>query len=125
MIGTHLLVDFYEAPAPNLCDAQALSAALVEAAARCRLTIVGGPHLHPFPGGGLTGFVMLAESHIAFHTYPEHGYCALDMFSCGKGDLDSALGAFREALNARRVRVRCIQRGDEMVAPFAPEDAAS
>ena len=125
MIGTHLLADFYESPAPRLCDADALRAALLEAAARCHLTVVGGPHLQPFPGGGLTGVVLLAESHIAFHTYPEHGYCALDIFSCGSGDLEAALEVFRAALAPERVRVRSITRGDEMHEPFSPEDAAS
>jgi len=125
MIGTHLLVDFYEAPTPRLCDEDTLRVSLVEAAKQCRLQIVQGPHVHVFPGGGLTGAVLLAESHIAFHTYPEHGYCALDIFSCGDGDLDAALEVFRHALGAARLRVRSVQRGDEITAPFSPEDAAS
>jgi len=41
---------------------------------------IGPPVLHRFEGGGLTGYLLLSESHIAFHTYPEHRYIALDIF---------------------------------------------
>ncbi|MDF2441595.1 MAG: S-adenosylmethionine decarboxylase, partial [Abditibacteriota bacterium] len=98
-----MLADFYGVEAALLCDQSTLVACLLGAAQRCHLTPVDDARVHPFPGGGLTAFVMLSESHIAIHTYPEHGYLALDIFSCGAGDVQDALEVFRGALNPARV----------------------
>ena len=50
-------------------------------------TVVGRiSHAFPEPGGGFTGVFLLSESHASVHTYPEHGYAAVDLFSCGERD---------------------------------------
>ena len=95
MIGRHLLIDFHEVSAERLDDAELLSRLLAEAARRGGLTPLGPPVLHRFEGGGLTGYLLLSESHIAVHTYPELGFAALDIFACGAGD--PARGARRLA----------------------------
>jgi S-adenosylmethionine decarboxylase len=115
-IGVHLLLDFYEVPVARLTDADLLSAALAEAACVAGMTPLSAPVLHRFPGGGLTGFLPLAESHIAFHTYPEHGYLAADVFTCGKDPdgPDKALAALERALQPGRGNVRRCLRGEEI-----------
>lgn len=115
MIGIHLLADFYGVSADRLCDQVVLGECLLLAAARCHLTPLSAPVLHPFPGGGVTGFVPLAESHIALHTYPEHGFMALDIFSCGRGDIGEALEVFRMALAPESVQSSRMVRGDSVL----------
>ena len=114
MIGTHLLADFYGISAEKLNDTELLRTCLQSAVCRCRLTALGPPVMHPFESGGITGFILLAESHIALHTYPEHGYMALDIFSCGTAHPQDALEIFRTALFPERVRVVETARGDEV-----------
>jgi len=113
MIGKHLLADFYGV-SPERLDAPAvLSDCLRDGARRCGMTPVAEPVLHHFDGGGLTGFLLLAESHIAFHTFPERGYIAIDIFSCGRSDPRVALDVFREALCPGRERVTVSPRGEQ------------
>jgi S-adenosylmethionine decarboxylase proenzyme len=112
-LGTHLLLDFYEVPAARLADAGRLAAALVGAARAAGMTPLSEPVLHRFPGGGLTGFLPLAESHIAFHTYPEFGYLAADIFTCGDDPAapDRAAAILRDALEPGRCEARRCARG--------------
>jgi S-adenosylmethionine decarboxylase len=127
MIGTHVLLDLYGVAPEKLCDAELWRGLLRGMARSCQLTIVGGPFLHPFENGGLTGVVLLAESHIAFHTYPEFGYAALDAFSCGCGDVNHAVDAARQVLEPRQVILRSHRRGEQVLAevpahsPQAPQ----
>ena len=114
VIGTHLLADFYGVSVEKLNDTELLRACFGDAACHCRLTPLQPPVMHPFAGGGVTGFILLAESHIALHTYPEHGYMALDIFSCGAAQPQDALEVFRVALLPRCARVSMAQRGNEV-----------
>ena len=112
MIGRHLLIDFHEVSAGRLEDGELLSRLLGEAARRGGLTPLGPPVLHRFEGGGLTGYLLLSESHIAVHTYPELGFAALDIFACGSGDPRAALDVLRMGLAPRRERVTTATRGE-------------
>ncbi len=112
MIGRHLLIDFHDVSTERLDDAGLLSRLLAEAARRGGLTPLGPPVLHHFEGGGLTGYLLLSESHIAVHTYPELGFAALDVFACGAGDPRAALDVFRTGLAPRRERVTTATRGE-------------
>lgn len=110
LAGVHLLVECGGVDPSRLRDGELLSALLREAAQRAGARIVDGPRLHVFPGGGITGFVMLAESHVSLHTYPEHGYCALDAFTCGAADPEAVLAAIRDRLAPSRLESRTIAR---------------
>lgn len=118
-VGTHALADFYEVSAERLTDAELLSRCLLEAARAAGMTPLSAPVLHRFPSradgkpGGLTGFLPLAESHIAFHTYPEWGYLAADIFTCGVCPPDAAVAVLRDVLQPGREQVRRIARGEE------------
>jgi len=118
-IGMHVLADFYGLSVAVACDAELLSSCLLRAAKQCHLTPLSTPVVHVFAGGGLTAFLPLSESHIALHTYPEHGYLALDIFSCGQGDPGLAVEVFRAALAPGRVDVKHMRRGDQFL-PDAP-----
>lgn len=113
-IGIHLLMDFYGISPERLTDATLLSQTLTEAARAACMTPLSEPVLHRFPGGGLTGFLPLAESHIAFHSYPEYGYLAADVFTCGpdKDAAGRAVAVLRAALKPERELVRPFARGE-------------
>ena len=82
--GTHLLVDLWGAT--NLCDPDHIDRALREAAEAAGATILHG-HFHHFsPNGGVSGVLVLAESHISIHTWPERDFAAIDIFMCGDCD---------------------------------------
>ena len=115
MIGKHLLADLYGVAPSRLNDPALLARCLSDAARRCGLTPLAAPVTHCFPGGGVTGFILLAESHVALHTYPEHAYLALDVFSCGPADPYDALGVFRDALAPADVRATVTPRGEGAV----------
>jgi S-adenosylmethionine decarboxylase len=114
-LGKHALADLYEVPSGALQSCAQLTCAVQAAIAAGDLHPVAPPVLHQFAGGGagITGVVLLAESHIAFHTYPELGYAAVDAFTCGPSDPEAAVHAFARTLGARRLTLRSISRGGE------------
>lgn len=112
MIGKHLLVDFYGILPEHLTDGVALARWLLEAARAGRMHALGEPVMHVFAGGGVTGFLLLSESHIALHTYPEFGYLALDIFSCGSADPVAAVDCFRQFLVPAFEEVHVAPRGE-------------
>ena len=79
--GTHLLLDLWGAA--NLTDPELIDHALRDAAEAAGATILHS-HFHHFgPDGGVSGVVVLAESHISIHTCPERDFAAVDIFMCG------------------------------------------
>ncbi|MBC7987692.1 MAG: adenosylmethionine decarboxylase [Sphingomonadaceae bacterium] len=108
--GRHLLADLHGCT--GLDDVTLIERALRAAAAAADATLLD-LRLHGFgPGKGITGVALLAESHISIHSWPEHGYAALDFFLCGRRhDVDAALDAMVEALRPERVSRRTIERG--------------
>ncbi|WP_425229558.1 adenosylmethionine decarboxylase [Sphingomonas sp.] len=108
--GTHLLADL--TGCTGLDDGDRVEAALREAVAAAQATLLD-VRLHHFgEGHGVTGVALLAESHISIHTWPEHGYAAVDIFLCGSGhDLDAALAALTARLEATDCEERRVARG--------------
>lgn len=107
-VGTHILLEHYGG-AP-LTDASAVEAILRAAAQVAGATILTS-HIHSFPGGGVTGVCLLAESHITIHTWPERDYAALDLFLCGAADTEAAIAHLAEAFAPKRSTVTRIPRG--------------
>ena len=81
-LGRHLLVELKGCNAELLDDLQFLKECLHSAAIRSGATVVGDSFYH-FSPQGVSGVVNIAESHISIHTWPECGYAALDVFTCG------------------------------------------
>ena len=108
--GTHLLADLYGCQ--HLADPAAIEAALRAAVAAACATLVD-IRLHHFgPAQGVTGVALLAESHISIHSWPEHGYAAIDIFLCGAAhDIKAALSALVTALEAESVTSHTFTRG--------------
>jgi S-adenosylmethionine decarboxylase len=108
--GRHLIADLHGCS--GLDDVERVRAALLGGAAAAGAHVLE-TRLHAFgPGQGITGFALLAESHISIHSWPEHGYAAIDIFMCGRShDLDRALAAVTAALGASNVVTHDISRG--------------
>jgi S-adenosylmethionine decarboxylase len=107
--GTHLLVDLWGAQ--GLCDPQAIDAALRAAATAAEATILHG-HFHHFsPNGGVSGVLVLAESHISIHTWPERDFAAIDIFMCGACDPYKSLPVLREAFRPTSIHLGEQRRG--------------
>jgi S-adenosylmethionine decarboxylase len=110
-LGRHVLADLHGIEPALLRDADGLRD-LLTTAARIAQAHVLGARFHHFGGsGGVTGVVLLSESHITLHTWPEHGYAALDIFMCGRADPQRALAHIRAALAPSRADVTTIARG--------------
>lgn len=107
--GLHLLVDLWETE--RLDDAPWIEAALRAAALAARATVLHG-HFHVFtPYGGITGVLLLAESHITIHTWPERQFAAIDLFMCAGCDPRDGLPALQTALQPGRMDVKELKRG--------------
>jgi S-adenosylmethionine decarboxylase len=109
--GTHLLADLHGIPAGPLMDAAAIEAVLRAAAGAAGARILHG-HFHAFgPEQGVTGVLLLAESHISIHTWPEAGFAAVDIFMCGAARPQLALECIEQALAPATAQVRAVARG--------------
>jgi S-adenosylmethionine decarboxylase proenzyme len=118
MKGLHILAELHDcqAGAALLHEAETLRAVCVAACATAGLTGVAEA-FHGFSQGGATGVVVLAESHLAVHTWPEIAAVTLDIYVCNfsqdnRAAAEAAFVALRDAFQPVRVVRRDIQRGD-------------
>jgi S-adenosylmethionine decarboxylase proenzyme len=117
MDGIHLLGEWYDCPAdtPELTQAEPLRALCVEAARKAGLTVVG-ERFFQFEPQGVTGTVLLAESHLAIHTWPEAGFVTVDVYVCNyttdnTGKAERLFEALESVLKPARKRFQAIHRG--------------
>ncbi|MCX7823124.1 MAG: adenosylmethionine decarboxylase [Syntrophobacterales bacterium] len=110
-LGKHLIVELYDCE-KNLIDrVDQVEAILVEAVKVSKATIIK-PVFHQFNPHGVSGVVVIAESHFSIHTWPEYGYCALDIFTCGDQiDSDLALQFLKKEFRAKNMSVMELKRG--------------
>ncbi len=107
--GSHLLIDFWGAV--GLDDKGLIETALRDAVAACGATLLH-LHLHRFTSnGGISGVVVLAESHISIHTWPERGFAAFDIFMCGACDPYRSLPVLRRYFKPETVQLSENRRG--------------
>lgn len=117
MDGVHLLGEWYDCPAttPEFTRADALRRLCLDAARAAGLTVVGDA-FHQFEPQGVTGTVLLAESHLAIHTWPEYGFVTVDVYVCNLASDNSAKAerlfrALESTLKPQRIRFETIHRG--------------
>lgn len=125
-LGQHVIGDFFGCDRHLLDDAPYLERALLGVARDLGATAINAT-FHHFSPIGVSGVVVIQESHLAIHTWPEGGYAAVDLFTCGDHiDPQAAIPALQEVLRAGRAQQRLLPRGrlDEL-PPLPPLDAAS
>ena len=99
-LGRQLLIDLYDCPAVLLDDEEFISASMISAARKAGAVVVNS-NFHRFSPCGVSGVVAIRESHLAIHTWPEYGYAAIDLFTCGDNvDPWLAHASLKEALSA-------------------------
>ena len=110
-LGTHLLLDLRECDEELLDNINYIEEAMVGAAAEAGATIVGRT-FHKFDPRGVTGVVAIAESHLCIHTWPEYGYAAVDIFTCGTAFTPrKAAQLMVERLRCARPSITEVKRG--------------
>jgi S-adenosylmethionine decarboxylase proenzyme len=114
-LGIHLLADLYECDSSVLNDVSAIRHHMIEAAKRCGATIVS-ECFHQFSPQGASGVVVIAESHMAIHTWPEHRFAAVELFTCGERlNPEDAFAYLREVFKCERHTTTKLQRGRQLL----------
>ena len=118
-LGRHLLAEFYDCETDALNDPGQIERLMNEAARLSGATVVQSV-FHMFSPHGVSGVVVVEESHLAVHTWPEHSYAAVDYFSCGEVDCDAAVRYLADHLAPSRVETKEVPRGviEEREAPL-------
>ena len=106
--GTHLLVDLWGAR--DLDDPAAIDRTLRACAEASGATVLGGD-FHRFQPNGVSGVLLLAESHISIHTWPEREFAALDVFMCGECDPYAGIEILKRAFAPKQITLTEHKRG--------------
>lgn len=108
--GNHLLVEYWGCCPDALDDRARLEQLLTEAALAADTTIVQSV-FHGFAPQGVSGVVVIEESHLSIHTWPESGYAAVDFYTCGDADPTLAHDVLMRGLGATRAEIVRVERG--------------
>ena len=110
-LGRHLLMELEDCNEKILNDLETLKATMLTAANEAGATVMG-ESFHRFNPHGISGVVIIAESHLFIHTWPEYGYAAADIFTCGTSvQPEKAAKLLIEKLGAKKYSIQEILRG--------------
>lgn len=113
IVGTEWLIEAANCEPEMLRSVAALRGVFERVVADLDLRVVGEQHWHKFPapGAGVTGLALLTESHLACHTYPEHGFATFNLYCCRERVEWNWEMNLREMLGAGEVKIQKIERG--------------
>lgn len=116
VLGPHLTIDGYDCPRSKLEDLELVYRILDEFPARIGMTKIMPPYVFRYYGKlpekwGLSGFVLIAESHISIHTFPEGNFLSVDIFACVQFNTEEATSFIQEAFGIKRIETNLIERG--------------
>ena len=116
--GPHLMLDGYGCDKKKLQDLNLIYRILDELPSRIGMTKIMPPYVFKYSGlrpedWGLSGFVLIAESHISIHTFPEKNFVSVDIFSCKAFDLEFAANSLKESFGMEKVECNVLDRGTE------------
>lgn len=110
-LGRHILAEFFECDSNILNNPKLVEDYMVQAALECGATIVQ-KCFHLFSPYGVSGVIIISESHLAIHTWPELGYAAVDLFTCGDNcDPKVAYDFLKKMFNAKDASYSKLNRG--------------
>ncbi len=110
--GKHYLIDLRDCDPETIKSVDPTREIVLRAAKECGATILDD-HFHQFHPIGVSGVVLIAESHISIHTWPESGFAAADIFTCGEMKPQVAIDIMREGFRAKEttMKVKVVVRG--------------
>ncbi len=110
--GKHFLIDLRDCDPEVIKSVAPTREVVMRAAKECGATILDD-HFHQFQPMGVSGVVLIAESHISVHTWPESGFAAADIFTCGEMNPQVAIDTMREGFHAKEtsMSMKVIVRG--------------
>lgn len=115
--GLHLTVDGYGGSYDKLNDMRHCFAFLDKLPAHLQMHkiitpyVIDAPATTPKDQGGISGFVMIAESHISIHTFPDKGFITADVYSCRPFDTEKTIAFFKKSFDLQEVEAQIIKRG--------------
>lgn len=110
-LGEHYLIELYDCENGLLDSLDTVSEAMMEAARLAGATIID-ERFHKFSPQGVSGVIVIAESHLSIHTWPELGYAALDLFTCSHDlNINTAMELLKRTFKPGEVEVRYLPRG--------------
>ncbi len=118
----HLVIDGHGCDVEQLSDPERVRRFLDEFPDRISMTKIVPPAVYTYRGPtpedwGVSGFVIIAESHISVHTFPDRGYINIDVFSCKEFDADDAMSQVGEFFSMSDIRNWVLDRGLEHLDP--------
>jgi len=119
VLGKHLIAELWVRDPLLLDDPDVVRDGLLAACRKGKFSIIN-LNVHQFSPHGVTGVALLAESHMSIHTWPEYGYAAVDIFTCG-GEPWDALEEMERRLDVEHMDVRELDRG--LMGPTEPRAA--
>ena len=112
ILGHHTLIELHGCDVAKLSDVARVRSLMLEAVKQSGGTYVTDV-FHHFTPHGVSGVIVIAESHVTIHTWPEHGYAAADVFTCGESFRHEVfVHMMREDLAATDVKTQTVHRGD-------------
>lgn len=110
-LGRHVLAEFFDCDPNILNNLELVEEYMTQAAVECGATVVQ-KCFHMFSPHGVSGVVIISESHLAIHTWPELGYAAVDLFTCGEScDPKVAYSYLKRLFNAENSNFSELKRG--------------
>jgi S-adenosylmethionine decarboxylase len=110
-LGNHLIIELYNCKTDIINDLHKVEDILMKSVNLSGAEIIA-PVFHRFNPHGVSGVIVIAESHFSIHTWPEYGYCAVDIFTCGDTiDSQKALTFMKKAFEAKSISVVETKRG--------------
>jgi S-adenosylmethionine decarboxylase len=111
VLGYHILLEFHGCPSHIIKDSSLVESILLKAAQVSGVHIVKS-FFHRFNPHGLSGVIVISESHFTIHTWPEYSYVAIDFFSCTKDvNLERGIEYLKKKLNPKSVSRIELKRG--------------
>ena len=112
ILGHQTNIEFYGCPSDLIDDVVQIKQILIDVAEHINLSVVNTT-IHRFSPIGVSGVVVIKESHIAVHTWPEHGYVAIDFFTCNQSyEIEKAIVYLFDKLEAKAKEVVSLKRGN-------------
>ena len=110
-LGQHWLIEGYHCNTELVSDPVVMEKILHRAAEIMGATIVTST-FHHFSPLGVSGVVVIQESHLTIHTWPEYAYAAIDIFTCGEIDMQAGVEYLQKALEADELKIVKMKRGN-------------